>query len=207
MARALFFETNIHRFRRDIARQRERAAEVVALSETQEFPLFLAFGRCWLVAGDAAGLPESLEALTRITETGYRSPGILLHLAEAQQAAGRLAEAQATVAMGLVISAQLSQPFGDADLHRLDGDLILATGGAPEEAAARYQQALDIARAQEAKSLELRAAISLARLWRDQGKRAEARDLLAPIYAWFTEGFDTADLKDAKALLDQLNAV
>ena len=85
-----------------------------------------------------------------------------------------------------------------------DGDLVLATGGAPEEAAARYQQALDIARAQEAKSFELRAATSLARVWRDQGKRAEARDLLAPLYAWFTEGFDTGDLKDAKALLDDL---
>ena len=206
LVRALFFEANIHKQRRDRTRQQERAAEVVALSETQEFPLFLAFGRCWLVAGDAAGLPESLEALTRITETGYRSPGILLHLAEAQQAAGRLAEAQATVAMGLAISAQLSQPFGDADLQRLDGELILAIGGAPEEAAARYQQALDIARAQEAKSLELRAAISLARLSFDQGKRAEALDLLAPLYAWFTEGFDTGDLKDAKALLTELGS-
>ena len=98
----------------------------------------------------------------------------------------------------------MPQPYWDADLRRLDGDLILATGGAPEEAAARYQQALNIARAQEAKSLELRAATSLARLWRDQGKRAEARDLLAPLYAWFTEGFDTGDLKDAKALLDDL---
>jgi predicted ATPase len=109
------------------------------------------------------------------------------------------------VGAALAISAQLVQPFWDADLQRLDGDLVLAAGGAPEEAAARYQQALDIARAQEAKSFELRAATSLARLWRDQGKCTEARDLLAPLYAWFTEGFDTADLKEAKALLDQLN--
>ena len=108
------------------------------------------------------------------------------------------------MAAALAISAQLGQPNVDSDLQRLDGDLILATGGAPEEAAARYQQALDIARAQEAKSLELRAAMSLARLLANQGKRAEARDLLAPVYAWFTEGFDTGDLKDAKALLDQL---
>jgi class 3 adenylate cyclase/tetratricopeptide (TPR) repeat protein len=212
MARALFFETLIHRNRRDRARQQERAAEVVALSEMQGFPLFVGFGRYYyaaarVVAGDVAGLRESLEALTLIRETGYQSPGISFFLAETQQAAGRLAEAQATVAMGLAISAQLSQPFGDADLHRLDGELILATGGAPEEAAARYQQALDIARVQDAKSLELRAAISLARLWSDQGKRTEARDLLAPLYAWFSEGFDTGDLKDAKALLDQLNAV
>jgi predicted ATPase len=102
------------------------------------------------------------------------------------------------VAAALAISAQLAQPFWDADLQRLDGDLVLAAGGAPEEAAARYQQALDIARAQEAKSFERRAATSLARLWRDQDKRTEARDLLAPLYAWSTEGFDTGDLKDAR---------
>jgi len=131
---------------------------------------------------------------------------MLFFLAETQQAGGQLAEARATVAAALAISAQSGQPGMDVDLHRLDGDLILATGGAPEEAAARYQQALDIARAQVAKSFELRAATSLARLWSDQGKRAAARDLLVPLYAWFTEGFDTGDLKDAKALLDELRA-
>ena len=156
------------------------------------------------VAGDVAGLRESLEALTLIRETGYRSPGMLYFLAETQQSGEQLAEARATVAAALAISAQLGQPSMDVDLHRLDGDLVLATGGAPEEAAARYQQALDIARAQEAKSFELRAATSLARLWRDQGRHAEARDLLAPLYAWFSEGLDTGDLKDAKALLDEL---
>ena len=116
------------------------------------------------VAGDVAGLRESLEALTLIRETGYQSPGMLYFLAETQQSGEQLAEARATVAAALAISAQLGQPSMDVDLHRLDGDLVLATGGAPEEAAARYQQALDIARAQEAKSFELRAATSLARL-------------------------------------------
>jgi predicted ATPase len=72
------------------------------------------------------------------------------------------------------------------------------------EAEARFQQALDVARRQEAKSPELRAAMSLARLWQQQGKRTEAYDLLAPIYGWFTEGFDTADLQEARALLDEL---
>ena len=178
LARALFFESAIHRYRRDSARQQERAAEVLALSEMQEFPLFLGLGRY----NAATGLPEMLEALTLIRETGDQSsePAMLTFLAETQQAAGQLAEARATVAAALAISAQLAQPFWDADLQRLDGDLILATGGAPEEAAARYQQALDIARAQDAKSFELRAATSLARLWRDKGKRAEARDLLVP---------------------------
>src|SRR5277367_1302725 len=210
MVRALFFENNIHRSRRDSARQQERAAEVLALSEVHEFPLFVGFGRYYyaaarIVAGDVAGLRESLDALTLVRETGYQSPGMLYFLAETQQSGEQLAEARATVAAALAISAQLGQPGMDVDLHRLDGDLVLATGGAPEEAAARYQQALDIARAQESKSFELRAATSLARLWRDQGKRAEARDLLAPIYAWFTEGFDTGDLKEAKALLDELS--
>lgn len=210
LAFALFFETVIHWHRRDSTRQRERAAEVVALSETQGFPLFLGLGRALYVAtcveaGDVAALPQMFEALSVARQTGNRGaePEILMCLAETQQAAGQLAEARATVAMGLAISEQLAQPFWDADLHRLDGDLILAIGGAPEEAAARYQQALDIARAQEAKSFELRAATSLARLWRDQGKRAEAHDLHAPIYGWFTEGFETGDLKDAKALLDE----
>ena len=203
LVRALFFETNIHRLRRDRTRHHERAAEVVALSEIQGFPLFLGLGRCHA----ASGLPELLEALTLTRETGDQSaePGMLTILAEMQQAAGQLAEARATMAAALRMSAQLGQPLLDADFQRLDGDLILAAGGAPEEAAARYQQALDIALAQEAKSFELRATTSLARLWQHQGRHAEARDLLAPLYAWFTEGFDTGDLKDAKALLDELD--
>jgi class 3 adenylate cyclase/predicted ATPase len=211
VAFALFIEATVHWHRRDSARQQERAAQTAALSEMQGFPLFLGLGRALygaarVAAGDVAGLPAVLEGLGMASQTGNRGgePAILTCLAEAQQAAGQLAEAQATVAAALAISAQLAQPFWDADLHRLDGDLILATGGAPEEAAARYQQALDIARAQEAKSYELRAATSLARMWRDQGKRAEARELLAPLYAWFTEGFDTGDLKAAKALLENL---
>jgi predicted ATPase len=77
-------------------------------------------------------------------------------------------------------------------------------GAQPAEAEACFQQALDVARRQEAKSLELRAAMSLSRLWQQQGKRAKARELLAPIYGWFTEGLDTADLQEAKALLDEL---
>ena len=91
-------------------------------------------------------------------------------------------------------------------LHRLKGELP-AAAAVPDtqaEAEACFQQALDVARRQQAKSLELRAATSLARLWQQQGKRAEAHDLLAPVYGWFTEGFDTADLQEAKALLDEL---
>jgi predicted ATPase len=94
-------------------------------------------------------------------------------------------------------------PGWEPEVHRLIGDLLLRRDpSAPDRAEVSYRRAIERARAQEAKSWELRAATSLARLWRDQGKPAEAHELLAPVYGWFTEGFDTADLKDAKALLD-----
>ena len=93
----------------------------------------------------------------------------------------------------------------DAALHRLKGELHLATDEADAVASEGcFRRAIEIAQAQSAKSLELRAATSLARLWRDRGRRTEAHGLLAPVYGWFTEGFETQDLKDAKALLDEL---
>ena len=95
----------------------------------------------------------------------------------------------------------------EAEVHRIAGEIALMS---PERDAAKaeayFERALAVARAQQAKSWELRAAMSMARLWRDQGKRDEARELLAPVYGWFTEGFDTLDLKQAKALLDELAA-
>jgi predicted ATPase len=97
--------------------------------------------------------------------------------------------------------------FAEAELCRLRGEMLLARGDRADPAAEGerwLRNALECARNQGAKSLELRAATSLARLWRDQGKRSEARDLLAPAYDWFTEGFDTADLHEAKTLLDEL---
>jgi len=212
LAFALFFETVIHLVRRDVAAQRERATEVVALSETQGFPLFLGVGRAFhaaarVMACDSGALREMLDGFALAAETGNQAsaPGMFTFLAEAQGAAGQLTEAQGTVATGLAVATQTGQFFFDADLHRLDGDLLLATGCPADEAAGRYHRALAIARAQGARSFELRAATSLARLWRDQGKRAEARDLLAPVYGWFTEGFDTRDLNEAKALLDELS--
>ena len=93
----------------------------------------------------------------------------------------------------------------EADVHRIAGEIALMS---PEPDTARaedcFERALEVARAQQAKSWELRAATSMARLWREQGKRDEARELLAPVYGWFTEGFDTRDLKEAKVLLDNL---
>ena len=95
--------------------------------------------------------------------------------------------------------------LGEAEIHRIAGEIALLP---PEPSAAKaqsyFERALALARAQQAKSWELRAAMSMARLWRDQGKHRAARDLLAPVYGWFSEGFDTLDLKEAKALLDEL---
>ena len=96
--------------------------------------------------------------------------------------------------------------YYEAELYRLKGELLLQqAAGSGERRKPVFSQALDIARRQQAKSLELRAAMSLSRLWQRQGKRDEARELLAPIYGWFTEGFDTADLQEAKALLKALS--
>ena len=103
----------------------------------------------------------------------------------------------------LQIVERTGERWFEAELHRHKGELLRRQGH-PEAAEELYRKALSIAVENEAKLWELRAAASLARLRRDHGRRAEARDLLAPVYGWFTEGFDTADLKDAKALLDEL---
>jgi predicted ATPase len=109
-----------------------------------------------------------------------------------------LAEAHALVE-------QHEERWWEAEVYRLRGGLLLKQPETPpEEAETWLRRALDVARRQQAKSLELRAAMSLTRLWQQQDKRAEARELLAPIYGWFTEGFDTADLQEAKALLEEL---
>ena len=108
---------------------------------------------------------------------------------------------------GLETANATDERFFEAELHRLKGEWLLSHRPALHiEVEGCYQRALAIARHQAAKLWELRASMSLARLWRDQGKRAEARELLAPVYDWFTEGFDTLDLKEAKALLDTLTS-
>jgi predicted ATPase len=110
----------------------------------------------------------------------------------------------AVVSEALEIVETTGERFYEAELHRLQGELSLQLPTPLAEAEACLQQALAVARRQQAKSLELRAAMSLARLWQRQGQRDAARDLLAPLYGWFTEGFDTADLQEAKALLETL---
>ena len=120
------------------------------------------------------------------------------HLGHPEDGLQALAEAHTLVE-------QQEERWWEAEVYRLRGVLLLRQPGTPQaEAETWLQRALDVARRQEAKSLELRTAMSLSRLWQRQGKRAEARELLAPVYGWFTEGFDTADLQEAKALLEGL---
>jgi predicted ATPase len=112
-------------------------------------------------------------------------------------------EGLAALREAAVLVEDTGERYPDAEIRRLEDNLLLAENGSAE-AEACYLRAPEVARAQQARSLELRAASDLSRLWAEQGRRSEARDLLAPVYAWFTDGFDTADLKEAKALLAEL---
>ena len=149
-----------------------------------------------------ARIREGVTAWTQLGRTIYLPYG-LAFLAEGLARQGDRAAALAALREGLQIADATGEHNWDAELHRLTGTVLLAESNL-DEGQACLQQAIRIAQAQHAKSLELRAARDLARLWGEQGRRAEARDLLAPVYGWFTEGFDTADLKEAKTLLDQL---
>jgi predicted ATPase len=124
-------------------------------------------------------------------------------LAEAHLQAGELDDALSALDRAAETAATTGERHYQAELYRLRGAVLTETGDGAE-AASWFQRAIDVSRSQQAKSLELRAATSLAKLWAEQGKRGEARDLLAPVYGWFTEGFETQDLNDAKALLDAL---
>ena len=152
------------------------------------------------------------EAIGRIREGVAKWTGLgrtvnlpfgLASLAEGLARRGDRAAALAALREGLETADATGEHKWDAELHRLTGAVLLAENKL-DEGQASLRQAIRIAQAQQAKSLELRAARDLARLWGEQGRRAEARDLLAPVYGWFSEGFDTADLKGAKALLDEL---
>jgi predicted ATPase len=127
---------------------------------------------------------------------------VLAHQGQVEEGLAGLAEALAVVRDG-------GEPYWEAELHRLQGEFLLQRADvearARAEAEACFRQALAVARRQSAKALELRAAMSLTRLYQQQGRQGEARPLLAECYGWFTEGFDTPDLKEAKALLDHLS--
>jgi predicted ATPase len=130
---------------------------------------------------------------------------ILLHLARTHAELGQFEAARRCIGEATTTAETTKETWCEAEIHRTAGEIALMS---PEPDAAKaqehFERAIAIARAQKAKSWELRAATSLTRLWRDRGKRQQARDLLAPVYGWFTEGFDTPDLKEAKALLESL---
>jgi predicted ATPase len=138
-------------------------------------------------------------------EASFMGTYFLALLAEAHEKGGQAEEGLSILAEALALVHKTEERFYEAELYRLQGELLLTQPMRQiAEAEACFQQALDVARHQQAKSLELRAAMSLARLWQHQGKQHEAYQLLAEIYGWFTEGFDTADLQEAKALLAEL---
>src|SRR5205823_8018854 len=146
-------------------------------------------------------------AARRATGSAVFVPYFCTVLADVADHLGHTADGLQALAEAHTLVEQQEERWWEAEVARLRGVLLLQLPGTPQaEAEAWLQRALDVARRQEAKSLELRTAMSLARLWQQQGKQAEAHALLAPLYDWFTEGFDTADLQEAKALLDELGA-
>jgi len=154
------------------------------------------------------GIAAIRQGLAALQATGeeLRRPEFLALLAEAYGGIGQIEEGLNVLAEALAAVEKTGERYYEAELYRLKGELLLAhPTGNHLEAESCFHRSLDIARRQQAKSLELRAAASLSRLWQQQGKRQEAHDLLAPVYAWFTEGFDTADLQEAKALLEELS--
>ena len=167
--------------------------------------------RGWYLASheqDEVGIIQMQQALTtyRASETTGYQEWFLALLAEAYGKHGRSIQGLEVIAEALtLILHDEGSPCWNPELHRLKGILLLQQSSDHQaEAETCFQHAISIAQSQQAKSWELRAATSLARLWHQQEKRQEAHDLLAPVYHWFIEGFDTADLKDAKALLDAL---
>ena len=160
------------------------------------------------------GIAEMRQGLAAVQATGMEVgiPGYLILLIEAHGRGGQIEEGLAMVSEALSAAEKFGARSYDARLYRLKGELLRqkveSKGQMAEietEVETCFRKALEISRRQETKSFELQAAMSLSRLWQKQGKREEARDLLSKIYNWFTEGFDTADLKDAKALLEELS--
>jgi predicted ATPase len=195
----------------DNAALEQRVGELVSVATEQGFPHWRAVGtiyRGWLQVNSGSvtgGLCLLRSGSTAHRATGAESlrPYLIALAASAHEIAGQIEEAATQLEDALQIVEKTGERWFAAELNRLKCQLLLRQGH-PAATEEQYRKALSIARAQEAKMWELRAAAGLARLWHEQDRRAEARDLLAPIYGWFTEGFDTPDLKEAKALLDEL---
>jgi predicted ATPase len=203
-----------YQLRRDVPAVHEQADASVAISIEQDFLLWAALGtslRGWALAMQGQG-EEGMRQVRQGLAT-WRATGAAVHipyfctvLAEVCDHLGHPEDGLQALAEAHTLVEQHDQRWWEAEVYRLQSVLLLRQPGTPQaEAEAWLQRALDVARRQHAKSLELRAALSLSRLWQQQGKRDEARQLLAPIYGWFTEGFDTADLQEAKALLQELS--
>jgi predicted ATPase/class 3 adenylate cyclase len=222
LATTLFFAAWVHQFRGEGALTQELAEAIIALGAEQGFaPFSSATGpimRGWaLLAQSRAsvvgqGQEEEGMALLQQGLAAWRATGAevfqpygLARLAEATAQVGQPEEGLSLLAEALVVTNDKGERRWEAELYRLRGELLLACSAEQHAKAETYfHKALDVARQQQAKSWELRAATSLARLWQQQGKRQKAYDLLGPVHHWFTEGFDTADLQEAQALLDAL---
>jgi class 3 adenylate cyclase/predicted ATPase len=213
LAQALFACAAIQQFRGAIAEVRKFAGRLVITADDRGIAIYRETGTAldgWAraVGGETgsgiADIGRSLEAL-RAMGFNLRRSYFLWLLADACGRASDYERGLAALAEALAFVDERAERWWEAELHRVHGELLLRSS-APDQAraAASFERALDFARKQEARSLELRAATSLARLRAEQGERHKAYDLLASVYSWFTEGFDTADLKDAKALLEEL---
>jgi class 3 adenylate cyclase/predicted ATPase len=204
---ALVFAADVHALRREWQRTYEQAEAALELAREHGFAFRGAQAtivRGWALVQQGqgeAGLTQIGQGLAAIRATGYETGVYLSWLAAAYGKVGQIEEGLQVVAEAMARSGSGSQ----TELYRAKGELLLTRSFEHHaEAESCFRQALEIARHQQAKSVALRAAMSLARLWQQQGKRTEAHELLAPVYGWFTEGFDTADLQEAKALLDAL---
>ena len=207
----LFSAARLHVFRREVEATLDLVEAFMHLAAEQAFAFLTALGtimRGWaLVArGDVdAGLSDLREGITSVGSTGARVRYHLAYLAEAYAKAGRTEEGLRCVDEELALMDKTAERYYEAEFYRLKGVLLLSQPlDHQAEAEACFRHAMTIAHRQHAKSWELRAAMSLARLWQQQGKRKEAYELLDPVYHWFTEGFDTADLQEARALLEAL---
>jgi class 3 adenylate cyclase/predicted ATPase len=215
LTNALYRAAMLHHLRREAPLTQARAEAAMTIATDQEFPLLWAEAtlmRGWALAVGGHGqegitqIQQGLAAYRATGAAAYR-PYHLALLAEASALGGQSAAGLEVLTEALAMLPKSRARWWEAELHRLRGALLVQHAVAqPGEVEACFQRALEVARRQQAKSLELRAAMSLARLWQQQGKRTEAYDLLAPVYGWFAEGFDTADLQDAKVLLEELGA-
>jgi len=213
LALALNIVALVHQFRREAKAVQERAETLMTLSTEQGFPFWLTYGtilRGWALTAQGEG-PEGIAQIhqgldaCRAMGSELHRPYFLSLLAEAYGKVEQPEEGLTVLVEALAIVDNTGERHWEAELHRRKGEFLLEQHGQKVgQAKECFWKALGIARRQQAKSLELRAAMSLSRLWQQEGKQEEAHQLLAEIYGWFTEGFDTADLKEAKALLEEL---